>query len=353
MKESAIIKELLNKYKLTMPVNESDRGKILRSKEKTLKDVLKGGSRGFAAEVSLALFSMYRKAGINITPSAAVKSTAMAAAAVIFFAFMPFLLTGGIDYKGYFTAEKVEDKKGFVAALAGDVKIGNGEELTAASVKSEIAKGNSIITGENSGIIFRFKPGPVVQLLSSTSVAAEKTGDVISLSMKQGGVFTVKGTEFGVLADDDKTVVFVSRGTVSAEHKPSGKVDEIKEGYSGEISMDMTPREMSSSERDLMDNFHDLIEGKDFDSMSDEEIKILSEKLKAFEPEPAEKKAQKKRLTLEDLKARYGRIDVITLYNGRVIKGVITARGATVSILTEKGKITVQENDIKGTDILR
>ena len=98
MKESAIIKELLSKYKLTLPVNEADREKIFRSKEKTLKEILKRVSRGFTAEASMKLFSIYRKAGINITPSAAFKNTLKAAAAVVILAFIPFLMTGGIDY---------------------------------------------------------------------------------------------------------------------------------------------------------------------------------------------------------------------------------------------------------------
>jgi hypothetical protein len=57
-------------------------------------------------------------------------------------------------------------------------------------------------------------------------------------------------------------------------------------------------------------------------------------------------------MSYEDMKAKYQRVDIITMYNGRVIKGVIMSRGATLKILTPSGIVTVQAKDVQRTGVM-
>jgi len=54
-------------------------------------------------------------------------------------------------------------------------------------------------------------------------------------------------------------------------------------------------------------------------------------------------------VTLPCLKEKYGRIDVVTLFTGRVIKGVIISRGNSFSIITPDGVISVDASKIMKT----
>ncbi len=56
-------------------------------------------------------------------------------------------------------------------------------------------------------------------------------------------------------------------------------------------------------------------------------------------------------VTLEGMKKKYGKIDVITLFNGRVINGIIKSRGDVYSILTTDGIINVQVGKIMNTKV--
>lgn len=52
-------------------------------------------------------------------------------------------------------------------------------------------------------------------------------------------------------------------------------------------------------------------------------------------------------LTIDDIRAKYEWVDRITLYNGKIIDGAITARGETYTVLTTGGFVRVPRNQIK------
>ena len=54
-------------------------------------------------------------------------------------------------------------------------------------------------------------------------------------------------------------------------------------------------------------------------------------------------------MSLQEIRARFGRIDVVTLYSGRVIRGAIVSRKASVEIITPSGLISVRANKIRNT----
>lgn len=375
MKEALLIRELLKKYNLSAPVAEADRSRILRSKKAALKRIVASGERAlFMPALTLGIYNLYRSAGINITLSgAAGRGMAAMAASVIIALSVPFIMMQDYIFKGSFIAEETALQKGFIAAYTGDVKISRGETDIEVSLKGAVEKGDRIAAGESSGLLFRFESGSIVRALSSTALEVEETGSMIRLVLEKGGLLsrhrssereivyevhtedasvTVKGTEFGVIIKEGVTSVMVAQGAVEVKHKPSGENFTLNTGEACEVKSGMSARALNAEEKSLMDRFGEFDLTSPVDSMSDAELESLNEKIKEHEKKPeAAKKSSG--LTLEEIKSRYGRIDVVTLYNGRVIRGAIISRGSVVRVLTVNGTVTVQAKDIKGTDIIK
>ncbi len=375
MKEALLIRGLFKKYNLSAPVAEADRSRILRSKKAALKRIVESGERAFfMPALTLGLYNLYRSAGINITLAGAARSgMAAMAASVIIALSVPFLLMQDYLYKAPFIADETALQKGFIVAYTGDVKISRGETDIEVSLKGAVEKGDRIASGDSSGLLFRFESGSIVRALSSTALEVEETGSIIRLALGKGGVLsrhrssdrgivyevhtedasvTVKGTEFGVIIKEGVTSVLVAQGAVEVKHKPSGEVYTLQKGEACEVKSGMSARALEAEEQALMSRFAEFDLTLSVDSMSDAELESLNEKIKEHEKKPeAEKKSS--RLTLEEIKSRYGRIDVVTLYNGRVIRGAIISRGAVVRVVTVNGTVTVQAKDIKGTDIIK
>ncbi len=375
MKEALIIREVFKKYNLSAPVAEAERSRILRSKRAVLKKIVASGERAlFMPALTLGLYNLYRSAGINITLAGAARSgMAAMAASVIIALSVPFLLMQGYLYKAPFIADEMGLQKGFIAAYTGDVKISRGETDIEVSLKGAVEKRDRIAAGESSGLLFRFESGSIVRALSSTTFEVEETGSMIRLALGKGGLLsrhrssdreivyevhtedasvTVKGTEFGVIIRDGITTVMVEEGSVAVKHKPSGEVYTLQNGEACEVKSSMTARAFDAEEKSLMDRFSELDLTSPVDSMSEAELEGLNEKIKEHEKKPEAAKSVS-RLTLEEIKGRYGRIDEVTLYSGRVIRGAIISRGAVVRVLTVNGTVTVQTKDIKGTDIIK
>jgi len=375
MKEALLIRELFKKYNLSAPVAEADRSRILRSKKAALKRIVASGERAlFMPALTLGLYNLYRSAGINITLAGAARSgMAAMAASVIIALSVPFLIMQGYIYKAPFIADETALQKGFIAAYTGDVTIARGDEEINASAKGIVEKGDRIAAGESSGLLFRFESGSIVRALSSTALEVEETGPMIRLALEKGGVLsrhrssgrgivyevhtedasvTVKGTEFGVIIKEGVTTVMVAQGIVEVKHKPSGEIFTLHKGEACEVKSGMSARALNAEEQFLMDRFAEFDLTSPVESMRDAEIESLNEKINEHEKKPeAAKKSS--RLTLDEIKSRYGRIDVVTLYNGRVIRGAIISRGAVVRVITVNGTVTVQTKDIKGTDIIK
>ena len=62
---------------------------------------------------------------------------------------------------------------------------------------------------------------------------------------------------------------------------------------------------------------------------------------------------KKKVLTLDAIKEKYGRVDEITLYSGRKIKGVILKYDKTYKILTTKGILRISAEDVESKRNIR
>jgi hypothetical protein len=167
------------------------------------------------------------------------------------------------------------------------------------------------------------------------------------------GVISVKGTEFGVTYADGKTAVFVTDGTVIVKHLPSGREYDVRAGNSSVVSGDGKVTPLHPDHSLIMQGFADLTYVESLSTKSPAEIQAIQKKLEASDDIKGEETRQPKRLTLEELKTKYGKLDEVMLYNGRKFTGVIISRGSIYKILTPAGTVSVPANEVKGSKIVQ
>ena len=62
---------------------------------------------------------------------------------------------------------------------------------------------------------------------------------------------------------------------------------------------------------------------------------------------------KKENRTIEDIKVVFKRIDEITLFNGKIIRGAITERGEMYSVITTDGVAKISEKEIQTVKVIR
>jgi len=276
-----------------------------------------------------------------------------------------------------------KEEKAFVSFFAGTAAIERqGEASVPVKVQDQVKDGDIIETGDRSYVIIQTDDGIVIRFdansrVSFTSISNAKfrelnldRGKVVSSVSKlkkeseyrvktPTAVASVRGTEFLTEYDKGKTVVAVGRGKVSVvktatdEEKfvDTGNTAVVEESADTEVEM----REISKVEELEISKIQgipviDNIDGADAAAI-EEKFSDTEENTEEINQE-IEKLLEKDSWTLEKIKAKYGRIDVVTLYNGRVIRGAIIGRGAYVKILTPGGVVTVQGKNIRTTGVM-
>ncbi|PKL16420.1 MAG: hypothetical protein CVV49_16380, partial [Spirochaetae bacterium HGW-Spirochaetae-5] len=265
------------------------------------------------------------------------------------------------------------DNKGFISAAADLKIIRNGSELISHKAADFLIQGDEIITGDSSAL-FQFANGAVVKVLKRSSVKAVSFGSQFRMDLMQGGILTripqmtsgsgysvhtndsvisVKGTEFGVTYADGKTTVVVTDGTVIVKHIPSGREYDVTSGKSSMVSGDGKVTPLDSGHSLIMKGFADLTYVESLSTKSPVEIQEILDKLKASDDINGEETHQSKRMTLEELKTKYGKLDEVMLYNGRKFTGVIISRGSIYKILTPAGVVSLPAKEVKGSKIVQ
>ncbi len=145
----------------------------------------------------------------------------------------------------------------------------------------------------------------------------------------------VVGTEFSIAYRSGRTIGVVKKGRVLFEllDEKTGRV--MAKKYADKASLVTIENEIviETAGENLL---------KKIDTLSPFETDMHTDNKK----EKAEKNDKVKLLSLEELKRKYNRLNIVTLYNGRIIKGVILSRGEKLKILTPKGIVYVRSADV-------
>ncbi len=242
-------------------------------------------------------------------------------------------------------------------------------------MKDIVKDGDIIETGDKSSVIVqvgeellvRFEANTKVSVTSITDIAKRvitlDKGKVLSsvTKLKKGNeyfvktptaVASVRGTEFLTDFNEGKTVVAVGKGKVSVIKSETQEEKLVDLGNSVVVTDKVEMRELNKVETLELKKLESTPVVKDLQNMTQEELNKNFEQSVKSDEEINVEIDKLSGMTLDDLRLKFKRIDVITMYNGRVIKGVIVDRSKTLKILTPGGIVTVPAKNVKRTGVM-
>jgi len=258
--------------------------------------------------------------------------------------------------------------KGYLVFLKGNVYVNEKEAVLRAQVKQ-----NDVIrTDKKSAATIQFAESAVVKLQASTELevsnlvmGAEKPE--IALVQKKGSTFNkivkgkadynlstptavagVRGTSFSVsVGKDNQTEVQLLKGSVEVKTTAASQEAPVilEEGKKVLVQEDAGIIKVSKVEELKKDESKELATENKVEVMSAPEIKkFITETPKADE---VKKDDAPKQLTLEDLKAQYGRLSKIILKSGKTYIGAFQQKGAEMIIITVDGRFVHKPSEIE------
>lgn len=276
-----------------------------------------------------------------------------------------------------------KEEQAYVSFFVGTVSIEkHGEASAPVKILDMIQDGDIIETGDKSYVLVQTGDEIVIRFDSNTRVSFSSISDVKfrELNLDRGkvvssvsklkkeseyriktptAVASVRGTEFLTEYENGKTVVAVGKGKVSVVKTATSEENPVDAGNTAIVT---ESTDTATEVRDI-NRFEELeiskiqvvpvidnLEKSGSETL-DEKFRNIEEKTEEIDQE-IEKLIEKDSWTLEKIKAKFGRIDQVTLYNGRVIRGTIISRGANVKILTTGGTVTVQSREIRTTGVM-
>lgn len=259
---------------------------------------------------------------------------------------------------------KPEPGVAYLTFFVGKVElIHNGKPVTP-SIKLSLNNADLIKTGANSFVLLQVEEAIVIKIAENSTVTMKSildrkkrelftdNGKVLSRveklpknSMYKVGtpaiVATVLGTEFSVRYKPGTTVLAVRRGAVGVSTGKGKKETMVPAGTTATFTDKEKIRMISNTESHELATISKIPIVRDIKAKTKAEIYDLCE--------PVLGKEAIHGAALEEMKAKYGHIHTVSLYNGKVIEGVILHRGTNYILLTPKGKITVPERQIRAT----
>jgi len=241
-----------------------------------------------------------------------------------------------------------------------------------------VKDGDMISTGDKSSVIVQVGEELVIRFEANTNVVISSIKDIakreITLEkgrvlssvskLKKGNEYSVKtptavasvrGTHFLTGYNDGKTVVAVGKGAVSVVKSDNKEEIIVETGKSALVNETIELRELNRVETLELKKLESTPVIVDIEKITLENLKKkFEEASKATEEinKEIESLSGNAGMSFDEMKAKYNRIDVVTMYNGKVIKGVIINRGTSLKIITPGGVITVQAKDIQRTALM-
>jgi mRNA-degrading endonuclease HigB of HigAB toxin-antitoxin module len=276
-----------------------------------------------------------------------------------------------------FSCAEKDRTDSFVTFYAGDVTIQRGEAVKPLQVKDQVKDGDVIRTGEKSCVVIQSTDGLVLRVEQKSEVAVSlfnvtakkqitlNNGKVLSSveKLKKGydysvktptAVASVRGTEFLTEFNGKDSIIAVAKGSVKVT-KTTGPADEkiVDTGKTAVVVNEVQEvkiRNMNRAEILELSKFKKTPVVENIEKKKPEEIKELFMETQKVDEQINSEIKEETGLTPEEMKDKYGRIDIITLYNGRVVKGVITSRGNFYRIVTQTRVEIIDAKDVKNTE---
>jgi hypothetical protein len=242
-------------------------------------------------------------------------------------------------------------------------------------IQDKVADGDIIETGDKSSVIVQVGDELLVRFEANTKVVVTSIKDIAKreINLEKGKVLSsvqklkkgneyfvktptavasVRGTEFLTDYADGKTIVAVGKGKVSVVKSETKEEKLADPGNSVVVTDKVEMRGINQVETLELKKLETTPVIKDVEKMTPEDLNKKYENTVKTDEEINAEIEKLTGMSYEDMKKKFQRIDVITMYNGRVIKGVIMSRGASLKILTPGGVVTVQAKDVQRTGVM-
>lgn len=290
-----------------------------------------------------------------------------------------YAMTLSMALTGLFISCKSESSRAIVLFYTGTATIQHEKQQPKpAQVLEIINNGDIIETGVKSSLVIQAGSEFTVRIEENTAVIISSITDIskrqICLEkgrvlsrvekLKKGNeyiiktptaVASVRGTEFLTDYSGGKTIVAVGKGkvsvvkTVTSEEKfaDPGKTVVVAESVEMRDINQVETLELKKLENTPVIKNPDLLKQGELDEKTKPVIdqdRIVNDEI--------EKIMGSSGMSYEAIKSKFQRVDVITLYNGRVIKGAILSRGRELKIITPNGVVTVNSKDVKKTGVM-
>jgi hypothetical protein len=264
----------------------------------------------------------------------------------------------------------------YVTFFTGTVSVSRSGKDIPVQVKTPVLDGDTVSVGNHSFLMIQSDDGLVIRVEANTQaeirmISNERKREVFLLKgrvlsmvgklQKANGyqvmtpttVAAVRGTQFLTEFNGKSSVIAVSDGRVNVtavKNKDETLVEKGGSAVLAEENGSITLRGHNQVEILELSKIGSTPVVHDISSKKPDEIRAL------FSETPQKEEAINSRiedetgLSPERMKTKYGRVDVLTLYTGQVIQGVIVSRGEKFKVLTSSGAVFIDAKDVNTTD---
>jgi hypothetical protein len=267
------------------------------------------------------------------------------------------------------------DTSAVVSVSIGEVKVikSTGESVDA-TAGMELKESESIETGKASFVSIKLGEMGILQIRENSSLVmtALLKGDSREVYLKQGRALSkikklgknqqyliktptltasVRGTRFSISHDKFNTAVALNNGSVEITRIKNDEKVLLKEGEVADITDAINLRSISPIEKkefELLEAM-DPQQDKELSSLPDKKTNGDEKKSEIWKIEKELEQQGGAYMNIAQLRAKYGRIDVIIDYRGNTYTGVIVSRGTIYKILVPGRAMMIPFSKIKNT----
>lgn len=296
------------------------------------------------------------------------------------------LLAAGVTlvviFKGPDAGGPAAMQPAYVTFHTGSVTIERAGAPVSLAVKTAIHDGDLVRVAEKSCLVMQTADGQVTRFEAGTEAVVTSVADARarSVSLRKGRVLSlvkklsrdeqyeirtpnalaaVRGTMFLTEFNGKESVVAVSEGRVSVEGATAQDaapviVEQGTSAVRAVAAADTVTRPSSAVEKLELSKLAITPVVEDIGERTPAEIDAVftDKQLRETEEKINSSIEDESGLSFERMSEKYGRIDILTLYTGRVLRGVIVSRGKQFKVLTAAGPVLVNAEDIQNTETI-
>jgi hypothetical protein len=289
---------------------------------------------------------------------------------ILFTGIIAVILSGSIACD-----KKDINENAVVTFVLGDVAIQRGTDIHKAEVKTILKDGDIVTTGEKSymavqmgdRLMFRIEAESRLEIKSIMEFGKNdltlSKGLVLSKLSKlkkneqylirtPTTVASVRGTVFSTEFNNGVTNIAVTEGKVNVKQLIPEDEKAPDAGMAAVITDKIMLRKIDAVEKLVLQKIEETTVIENLSSISNEDLASEGNKRREnnIRIDKEIDKILKNAMSLEEIKAEYGRIDVVKLYTGKIYRGAILLRGNKIKMITPEGTIYIEAKKIRQTE---